>query len=478
MGRGCFYNATTDELKVSPNVSQSRPEGRLYTVNATIIDACGHETKTYRQIFVPLNRASITLRGLPFNPEECVPIRVPCPRGCECQTVDHYCAEGMSDASLSFQGANQNSDGTTTFTYRLNLGATGRPNRVLIGVDLTHYELVSVSPSTGNVTLGPQVGSFVQGIAWNGALADVFSFTLQGSIPSSSLQNNVPYQLGGYMSRQDADPAPCSFVLNVTGPGKQIAPTYDASASNDVAGRVIVWGYRFGTDRTAQIPVQDIAVALINGAGAVLRTTLTDRNGQYSFHDIASFGSVQLKILPEAAWRPALRASANFLRAHQYDILGEDNIYGQPQPLTSPLFRLYVDETETPVFNRELAPNSFEGDSKPVSYWKYTIQRLGESDPQYGGVLSALEAAADALIGAGCHASIHSSDPLQANLRAAALNIAAGRGFFEPYKAVQSWYFSEAAHIFCNRILNLGDRALALRAVTLINQADDIARVI
>ena len=110
--------------------------------------------------------------------------------------------------------------------------------------------------------------------------------------------------------------------------------------------------------------------------------------------------------------------------------------------------------------------------------WKYTIQRLGESDPQYGGVLSALEAAADALIGAGCHASIHSSDPLQANLRAAALNIAAGRGFFEPYKAVQSWYFQEARHIYCDGVVYANDRAEALRELMLINQADDIERVL
>jgi len=476
MGSGCFFNASADELYVSPNVSQSRPEGRLYTVRATVIDACGHETPTSRQIFVPFNRTSITIRNLPFNPEECVPIRTPCPRGCECQTVDHYCNEGASDATLSFQGAQKNeAAGTTTFTYKLNIGSTGRPNRVLIGVDLTHYEVVSFSPST-NVTFGPQIGSYVQGIAWTGSSADTFSFTLQGKIESSSLISNVPYQLGGYMSRQDGEPSACSLVFNITGPGRQISASYDSSSSNDVAGRVLISGFRFGSDLSSSIPVNDIAVALIDKAsGAVLRVTLTDRLGAYAFHDIASSSSVALKLLPEAAWRPSLRSSGNFLRAHKYDILGHDNVYGDAHSLGDATFKLLLDETETPIYNRALAPNSFEGDSKPLSYWRYTVRRLGEPDAQYGGSLSAIESAADALIG--CAASIHSSDALEANLRAAALNLAVGRGFFEPYKAVQSWYFAEAAHVFCDKVSSSADRALALRAVTLINDASDIDRV-
>jgi len=478
MGSGCTFNASTDELFVSPRVDQSRPEGRLYTVRATIIDACGHSTPTFRQIFVPLNRTSITIRNLPFNPEECVPIRTPCPRGCDCQTVDHYCAEGQSDATLSYVSATSSaSAGTTTITYKLNLGTTGRPNRVLLGLDLTHYEVVSVSPSA-NVTWGAQAGSYIEGISWNTASADQYSVTIKGILSTSSIQSSViNYQLGGYMSSQDGTPTACTYALNVSGPGRELSPSYDAVATNDVSGRVVISGFRFANDRSATIGVQDIAVALVSkSSGAVLRVALTDRNGQYSFHDIANSADTVLKLLPEALLRRVSRSSGNFLRVNKYDILGQDNVYGQPQSLSNPIFSLLLDDQQTPVYNRALAPNSFEGDSKPLSYWRYTIQRLGEDDAQYGNSLSSLESAADALIG--CTASITSSDLLEANLRAAALNIAAGRGFFEPYKQLQTWYFREAAHVFCDNVSEAHSRQLALAFLVRINTATDIDRTL
>jgi len=87
--------------------------------------------------------------------------------------------------------------------------------------------------------------------------------------------------------------------------------------------------------------------------------------------------------------------------------------------------------------------------------------------------LSQLNTLADSMIGCSTSFSASLTDDLKNNLRAAALNIAAGRGFFEPYNLVQHWYLKFAAHVFCSNSNNAEDLALALRFVRAINNAAD-----
>jgi len=211
-----------------------------------------------------------------------------------------------------------------------------------------------------------------------------------------------------------------------------------------------------------------------NSTGAVLRVTLTDRNGVYAFHDLSSTGaSIRLKVLAAGVLTPASRASGNFLRAHKYDILGEDNIYGQSHALSNPLFTFLLDDTQTPIYNRVLADNSFEGTSWSVAHWSYLLSHIGEVDAVYASTLSAYQGMAQQLLSP-CSASIHSADAFESNLAAASLNIVSGRGFFAPYKLLQSWYFSEAQYVFCSSIQDSATRSRALRFLQLINSATNI----
>jgi hypothetical protein len=52
---------------------------------------------------------------------------------------------------------------------------------VLIGLDLTRYQVLSVSPDT-NVVFGAQNGTFIKGIAWNSPVGTSFSFTIRVSL--------------------------------------------------------------------------------------------------------------------------------------------------------------------------------------------------------------------------------------------------------------------------------------------------------
>jgi len=428
---------------------------------------------TSREIFVPYNRSSITLRGLPFSPEECVPILPSCPQNCACQTVDHYCSGDSSASSLKLVSATPAND-ATTFTYSVS---GPLPNRVLIGVDLTVYEILSISPDN-NVTLGWQPGSFVKGIAWNAPVGTTYSFTIRGALPSNSL-GSVPYQLGGLVPSQDSLPTSCSPVLTVSGPAISSASSLAYTSSTRLSGQVVINGARFASYRGAAVPVQDVPVALMSGSSLV-SLTLTDASGLYSFHDVPSSGNLSLVLLEDGILRPALRSSGNFLRSTAFDIYGINPITGVPHPLSNANFQLLLDETGQPVYNRPSGFNSFQGNSHSVAYWQYELSGLGElSDDLTAAQLNSWRSQAAALLGSSCASvSISSTNSAQANLFAAAMNQVSGRGFFAPYRALQLWYIEFAANVICTGVSDAASQSAALLFLEEINNANDIDSIV
>jgi len=350
---------------------------------------------------------------------------------------------------------------------------------VIIGIDLTLYEIVSISPDN-NVTLGWQPGSFVKGIAWNGALTtNTFSFAIRGILLQAALTTafgSVPYQLGGLVAAQDSMPTSCSAVGTVLGPSVSLATSVTYQSSSPLSGLVVISGARFGIDRTASIPVQDVPIALFSSSGSLLGLTFSNAQGIYTFHDVSSSANVTLQPLQDGILRPALRSSGDWLRATEYDVLGINSITGPPHSLSNTTFKLLIDETELPVYSIPVQSTQFFGNAKSLAYWQYELEGYGE----LAGDLSASQintwrsqATTYLLSLSNCPVNLYSTDPLEANLFAAALNQVSGRGFFSPYRTLQKWMIAYSQHVFCAGIQDNTDRSIALQFVLDINSATD-----
>jgi len=282
--------------------------------------------------------------------------------------------------------------------------------------------------------------------------------------------------LGGMAPRQDSLPMSCSAVGYLRGPSRGLSPTYSGIT---LSGRVVISGARFGSSRSALIPAHDVPVALMDTQGRMIGVTLTDLNGAYTFRGLAANAVAmnQLALLQDAILRPALRTSGSFLRTNKYDIFGENQVTGVPHNLSNPIFQMLLDDQQQPLYNRLLTFNSFEGDAFPVNWWRFELQGYGELyDDLAQSQLNGWRTAAAALLP--CTVNLYSSNTLESNLAAAALNHVSGRGIFAPYLEVQKWYIGFASHVFCNRVSNTADINLATRFVDAINTADDIAGVV
>jgi len=197
--------------------------------------------------------------------------------------------------------------------------------------------------------------------------------------------------------------------------------------------------------------------------------TQTDAQGRYSFHDISNQADYELMLAEDGLLEDSQKRIAGwFLRVGQYAQYNQHLRLGAAHSLANANFQLLIDNEATPFYNRPNVAPAFEGNGKPLAYWKFQSSGTGKQDISN---LADLEARADALIG--CPTSF-AGDELAQNLRAAALNAAAGRGFFEPYDLVQTWYLKFAAHVHCSNISSADDRALALRFAEAINDADDM----
>jgi hypothetical protein len=239
-----------------------------------------------------------------------------------------------------------------------------------------------------------------------------------------------------------------------------------------LSGLVTISGARFGNDRTLSLGLQNVLVGLVSlSSGQVTQWTLTDATGKYTFRNIDNLAGYELMLQKQALLDFSyLRISGRFLRVGRYEVYGGDLELGFPHNLTSPNFQLLIDDQSVPYYTRPQVAPQFEGDSKPRLFWQF--QESGLAGNSRLRVLSTLQSQAASLIG--CATSFTGSDDLESNLRAAALNKAWGRGFFEPYNLVQDWYLSYASHIFCAGISNSADQTLALRFTRAINMADDL----
>jgi hypothetical protein len=236
---------------------------------------------------------------------------------------------------------------------------------------------------------------------------------------------------------------------------------------------VYIEGVRFGTDRSLNYPLADVVLALVHKASnQIVQYAKTDSNGRYTFHDVASPSDYQIELVKTGLLDYHLkRTSGRFLRVGQFSVFGGDLQLGLPHSLSDLNFRLLIDDQVMPFYNRPNVAANFEGNSKPLAFWQYQSTAPQSDVPN----LAQLNTMADALIGCATSFSSSLTDDLQNNLRAAALNVASGRGFFEPYNLVQSWYLKFASHVFCDNIAHTADRALALRFAQAINNAGDLA---
>jgi len=269
---------------------------------------------------------------------------------------------------------------------------------------------------------------------------------------------------------------PCSAVGYLRGPSRGLTPTYTGVT---LSGRVLIVGSRFGGTRSALVSVHDVPVALTDTQGRMIGVMLTDLNGGYSFRGLPGNAAsiYRLQLLQDGILRPAMRTSGNFLRTSKYDIFGENDVTGPAHNLSQPLFELLIDDQEQPLYNRLLAFNTFEGDSFPLNWWRFELQGFGELyDDLTQSQLNGWRTAAAALLP--CTVDLNSSDALESNLMAAALNHVSGHGFFAPYLELQKWYIGYASHVFCNRVSNSADINLATRFMESINTADDIQGVV
>jgi len=249
-------------------------------------------------------------------------------------------------------------------------------------------------------------------------------------------------------------------------------------SSSPLSGRVLISGARFGLDRSASVPVQDVPVALLASNGALLGLTMSNANGMYTFHDVPSQSNLTLQLLQDGILRQALRSSGDFLRAEQYDILGINSVTGPPQALSNSTFKLLLDNTEQPVYSIPSQSSLYLGNSKSLAYWQFQMSGYGELDGDYtASQMGALRTQASTLLlsFASCPVSITSSDALESNLFAAALNTVSGRGFFAPYRALQEWMIGFAQHIFCSGVQDSTDRNIAIQFMQQINSATDAA---
>jgi hypothetical protein len=233
----------------------------------------------------------------------------------------------------------------------------------------------------------------------------------------------------------------------------------------------VLAGSRFGTDRSLNYALAFIPVGLVSSSGSIVQWTMTDASGAYTLRNIDNAANYKLQLLKHSLLDDGkLRIAGRFLRVGQYEVFGGDAQLGFPHALSSPNFQLLLDDEAVPFYARPQVSPLFEGDSKPLSYWAFQESGYAGSSRLRG--LTAIETAANALVG--CTTSFNGLDDLQNNLRAAALNAASGRGFFEPYDLIQEWYLAYASHIFCSQSSSSSDQALALRFARAINMADDL----
>jgi len=190
-----------------------------------------------------------------------------------------------------------------------------------------------------------------------------------------------------------------------------------------------------------------------------------------------------VSVVPDAFFLEATRSASRFLRADRLIVAGEPH-YGCPHSAGSgPIdMAFYLDDVEEPSYQRRESASGFEGNSLPVSVWQYCDLPVSGPCPEVGAMFPLVATGVNTLLlpPSGCAAATDfttlPSGALQNNLRAAAFNIASGRGIFAPYRQVQDWYFAFAKAMYCSGSTVSSDQDLALSLLHNINSATDLDR--
>jgi len=253
----CRYDAETDTLSIRPVLNPLNCAGRIFTVTGVVTDACGHSAPLTRDIWIPLNQNSTECVDFELPEDflvehECAPIPFNCPGVCPCEFEDNLCsapdAGAVGQITLALTSSEFSaSDDSTTFSYQVDSDG-GLVDELLLGIDLTDFELLSVS--FDNVKrIGFIPNSYVGGLVFDlrNGIPDSIDLVFRGNV--ASVAGNTPYQawLEG--------PNVCDGEKLVGGP----ASVQYSGDGQTVTGRVLITGTLTsldqGTDNTAQIPV-------------------------------------------------------------------------------------------------------------------------------------------------------------------------------------------------------------------------------
>jgi hypothetical protein len=272
-------------------------------------------------------------------------------------------------------------------------------------------------------------------------------------------------------------------LTNVRGPSEQSSNAPAGPAARDVSGAVFINGAINGVIRNMSHGIPDVAVFVVDLSSsnprAAVRAVLTDSEGGFSFHNLptngnfafhlsASDGFLNVFNSQPAAWR----SSASFLVSPTASLDPVD-VWGVPQ--ISEFFSLLLNDDAKPVYRSNPNPTRFQGNAKITAWWEYqyavtyTHKAEGWSEidlayyfPRSTDLASHLSTATDALHPFG-------TTELARELRAAALNTAAGKGIFEPYEKLQFEIVKYGSYVGDHS--NPTDLAIALRLLKLVNTA-------
>jgi hypothetical protein len=252
------------------------------------------------------------------------------------------------------------------------------------------------------------------------------------------------------------------------------------------SGHVYVIGaLAAGADiRNATYPLKDVVVLLLHIDGnteTVLASVMTNQLGEYQFQGWDnSENKLHVVLSTTDGFLRGGRSSSQFLTPTTVNVASPWK-WGPPQAAvpSNGDFGLLINGAAKPTYNRPLAAEGFQGNSHPESYWRHQYASYN-SKPEFSSAqLDAWRLLADEL--AGCVSTANGGGfasgqgQFPSRLRAAALNLASGRGPFEPYDEAGRIMLAIANHMCRLSLpLNDADQIEASKFVDLINAADDI----
>jgi len=479
-----YFGGALDKLQIRVRILNNRTRGRMFNITARSVDACTHMSEEkWTTIFIPLNNASFTERGLEVD-TECVDV-VDCTQVCPCEyngfeeCLDQPEANGWTATTSAPVVAN----GNTKFTYNVVHQLPpifGLSTSFQLGLPLAQLDIVSCKVDGGarDCSFIHPTGAHIGGI---NAVLNV------GLVPNQDIQTTVELTVRGtqlstgvvpFTVLTGADPVSRQISL-FCNHGEITAPTGGGTFANSgfVGGSVQLSG-RYSangeTDFDNIAPIGDVVVELTGPvidtqlqAFPVIATTLTDHDGKFHFDG-----------LPTGDYKIAIRAvdslhgtgSGQFTPGLSHYVTERSHVslfgypFGPPAAVTlgasDNVIQLDIDDTRvirgTHYYLYEQdEPESFRGNPHSRAYWQYQMNVAnnvfpGKNAAGFAGHVTA----AKNLIASAASCDINdfdvlSGDDLRSNLSAAALNHVSGRGVLDPLRQVQQLTIQYAAEALC-----------------------------